>query len=109
MDRWMDRYMDRWMDRYSLRCVSQARGILAQAAEAGAPFITCADETFGDVLYYEWRRDGPDGAGYYRHAAAPESSDPIEASLCMLREAVAAGADFVRYEDYIYIYIYIYI
>lgn len=73
----------------------QAQAILHQAARAGAPFVACADH-LGEIAHYDWRADGPDGPGYYRNAAAPESSDPREASLCVLREAAAAGAEFVR-------------
>jgi hypothetical protein len=73
----------------------QSQAILHRAAQAGAPFVACTDN-LGELTHYGWRGDGPDGPGYYRSAAAPESSDPREASLCVLREAAAAGADFVR-------------
>ena len=75
--------------------IIQSRAILQRAASAGAPFVAC-ELDLGEVQHYDWRMDGPDGPGYYRRAGAPESADPREASLCVLREAAAAGADFVR-------------
>ena len=70
------------------------RPMLCQASDAGAAFIACT-ELVCELPLYEWR-DGPDGVGYYRHAAAPPGADPREQSLLVLREAAAAGADFVR-------------
>ena len=49
---------------------------------------------------YEYR-DGADGLGYYRHAAAPPPADPIEQARAILREAAAAGADFVRCAEFV--------
>lgn len=57
----------------------QARAVLNQASEAGAYFVACAEPLpGGEPPYYEYRSDGPDGAGYYRHAAAPPPADAIE-------------------------------
>ncbi len=67
---------------------------LPQASDAGAAFIACA-EFVADLPLYDWR-DGPEGVGYYRHVAAPPAADPREQSLLVLREAAAAGAEFVR-------------
>jgi len=77
-----------------------SRAILQRASDAGAPFVTCA-EFVGPVPHYDWRPDGPDGAGYYRHAGAPVASDPREASLGVLREAAAAGAEFVLCPEHV--------
>ena len=67
----------------------QARAILAQASEAGAAFIACAEPIENANLpLYEYR-DGPEGIGYYRHAAAPPPADPIEQARLVLREAAA--------------------
>ena len=49
---------------------------------------------------YEWR-DGPEGVGYYRDAAAPPAADPREQSLLLLREAAAASAEFVRCAEFV--------
>ena len=52
----------------------------------------------GELPLYTYR-GGPDGPGYYRHAGAPPASDPQEHSLCVLRQAAAAGAGFVRCQE----------
>jgi hypothetical protein len=74
----------------------QARAILSRARDAGAAFIACAEPIDGyELPLYEYR-SGPDGLGYYRHAAAPPPADPVEQARLILREAAAAGASFVR-------------
>ena len=77
----------------------QARAILQQASDAGAAFVACA-EPIDNLPMYTYR-DGPEGRGYYRDAAAPLPSDPVEHSRLILREAAAAGAAYVRCPDYV--------
>ena len=79
----------------------QAKAILVQASEAGAAFVACAEPIAGfELALYEYR-NGPDGLGYYRSAAAPPSADPIEQARLILREAAAAGAEFVRTPEFV--------
>ena len=83
----------------------QARAILLHAADAGAAFVACAEPIPGcEALLqdgsYEYR-DGMEGLGYYRSAAAPPAADPLEQARLILREAAAAGADFVRSEQFV--------
>jgi len=74
--------------------LEQSRAILQQACDAGAAFINC-EEYICELPLYDWR-EGPEGVGYYRHAAAPPAADPREQTRLLLREAAAAGADFVK-------------
>ncbi|EOD12761.1 hypothetical protein EMIHUDRAFT_459634 [Emiliania huxleyi CCMP1516] len=64
-----------------------SRAILQRASDAGAPFVTCA-EFVGPVPHYDWRPDGPD---VLREAAAAGA----EFVLCPEHRASAAGAEFV--------------
>ena len=78
----------------------QARAILLQASAAGADFIRCAEPLDGvELPLYEYRTNGPDGPGYYRLLDAPPPSDPIEHARGILREAAAAGAEFIRCDE----------
>ena len=78
----------------------QARAILQQAVDAGAAFVSCEEPIVDELPLYEYR-DGPEGRGYYRHAAAPPAADPREQSLLLLREAASAAAEFVRCPEFV--------